>query len=91
MEIVWTESSILRLEEIGNFIAADSPDRAVDFVDSLIKSVVRLREFPFSGVLCPENPAFRQVVLQGYRVIYRVKENLIEIITVISPGLQAKI
>ena len=90
MEIVWTESALQRLEEIGRFIAADSLSRAATFVDTLIESVERLREFPLSGPLCLENPAFRQVVWQGYRIIYRVKEKLVEIITIISPGLQAE-
>ena len=91
MEIAWTESSLRRLEEIGQFIAADSPARAAEFVDALIESVERLHQFPLSGALCPENPAFRQLVKQGYRIVYRVKEKLVEIITVISPGLQAKL
>ena len=91
MEITWTEGSLERLEEIGCFIAADSPSRASRFVDMLIEAVERLHDFPLSGSLCPENPVFRQVVVEGYRIVYRVREKLVEIITVISPGLQAKL
>jgi len=87
MEITWSESSLARLEEIGRFIAQDSPTRALAFIDALIESVDRLRDFPFSGGLVPENPAFRQVVVEGYRMIYRHKEKAVEIVTVISPGL----
>jgi addiction module RelE/StbE family toxin len=89
MEIIWTEGSLARLEEVGAFIAKDSPGRAADFINELIDSVERLRAFPLSGGLCPENPAFRQMTVQGYRIIYRVKEKSVEIITVISPGLRS--
>ena len=91
MEIVWSESTLLRIEQIGNFIAKDSAFHAITFVDKLIESVEHLKEFPMSGGLVVENPAFRQVVLQGYRIIYRLKEKSIEIVTVISPGLNQEL
>lgn len=86
MEIVWSESSFQRLEEIGHFIATDSPTRAREFIDRLIESVERLREFPLSGSVMPENSAFRQIVVQGYRIIYRQMASAVEIVTVVSPG-----
>lgn len=91
MEITWSESSLARLEEIGTFIAANSPKNAVLFVDMLIESVERLRDFPMSGALAPENPVFRQIIIQGYRIIYRIKPGSIEIVTVISPSLNSAI
>ena len=91
MEIKWSPSSIDRLEEIGKFIAKDSPAHAVSFVDTLLESVERLKEFPLSGALVQENPAFRQIVVQGYRIIYRQREKSIEIVTVISPGFNQKL
>ena len=87
MEIVWSPSSLERLEEVGSFIAKDSVTHAIAFVDTLIESVERLKDYPLSGSLVQENPAFRQIVVQGYRIIYRQKEKGIEIVTVISPGL----
>lgn len=91
MEIKWSPSSLDRLEEIGHFIAKDSVTHAIAFVDTLIESVERLKEFPLSGSLVHENPAFRQIVVQGYRIIYRQREKYIEIVTVISPGLNQKL
>lgn len=89
MEIVWSEAFFARLEEISAFIAKDSPKSAREFAEKLFASVERLREFPLSGSLVLENPAFRQVVLQGYRIIYRVGPKTIEIVTVVSPGLSS--
>jgi toxin ParE1/3/4 len=87
MEIIWSEPALKRVAEIGDFIAKDSSSQAKRFIKELIQSVERLKEFPFSGPLVPESPAFRQTVFKGYRVIYRLQSDAIEIVTVISPGL----
>lgn len=90
MEIKWTPSAIARLQAIGDFIAQDAPERAMVFEDRLLESVLRLKEFPLSGPHVPENRSFRQIVLQGYRVIYNITPNIIEIVTIISPGLDGE-
>lgn len=85
MEVVWSPRSLKKIQDIGNYIAKDAPDRAHDFIDRLIKLVKRLEDFPMSGPVTRENPAFRQLVLQGYRVIYRVQATGVEIVTIIEP------
>ena len=87
MEIVWSQSALRRVSEIGTFIARDSPKRAEAFIDRLILSIDRLSSFPYSGAMAPENPAFRQVVFERYRIIYRITSTGVQIVTVISPGL----
>jgi plasmid stabilization system protein ParE len=95
VEVVWSPRAEFRLVEIADYIKAHNPERAKDFVLRLLHSVDHLKEFPESGSLVPENGAFRQVILQGYRIIYRIqtdeRERLarVEIVTVISPGQNA--
>ena len=86
MEVIWSESALGRISDIGSFIAVDSPVRAGHFVDHMIASVGRLAKFSFSGPLIPENPAFRQIVFEKYRIIYRITGRGVEIATVVSPG-----
>ena len=86
MEIIWSPLSINDIEEIGDFIAEDSPERAISFVDELISSVERLSHFPESGQITNEHPIFRQVVHQNYRIIYQLRSEKILIITVLEPG-----
>lgn len=86
MEIIWSPQSIQDIEEIGDFIALDNPSRAITFVDDLVDSVERLKEFPESGAIVEENPVFRQVVHSGYRLIYQFRQKKILIITVLGPG-----
>lgn len=85
MKITWSPNSLKQLEIIGDYIALDSPANARKFVDKLIHSVERLKEFPLSGSNVPESPNLKQVIVQGYRVIYRPKDRAIEIIAVLSP------
>ena len=86
MEIVWSKQALVDIEEIGDFIAKDSPAKAVAFIDHLIDSVERLENFPESGPIVPENPIFRQIVHDGYRVIYHLSLKRISIVTVLGPG-----
>lgn len=87
MEVVWSRAAVRRVEAIGNFIAKDSPQVASRFIDQLIDSVDRLRRHPLSGSVVPENIAFRQITFKKYRIIYRILGETIQIVTVISPGL----
>jgi toxin ParE1/3/4 len=87
MEIIWSSHALRQAEQIGDYIAKDSPARACTFIDKLISSVERLKKFPYSGLLVKENPAFRQIVFERYRIIYRIAEDSVEIVTIYSPGL----
>ena len=86
MEIKWSATALRRVSDIGTFIASDSPARAGQFVEQLLASVGRLSKFPYSGPLTPESPAFRQIVDQKYRLIYRITAVGVEVVTVISPS-----
>ena len=55
-------------------------------VERLRKAVGRLRRFPGSGTVVSEwdRPELREIVVGHYRVIYRLKERCVEILTVID-------
>lgn len=86
MEIVWSPQSLKDIEEIGDFIAQDNPNRAITFVDELLNSVERLERFPESGSFVEENPVFRQVIYESYKLIYQHRNDKILIVTVLGPG-----
>lgn len=85
IKLIWSPQSLIKIEHIGDYIAKDSPERARSFVDRLVEATERLREFPLSGPVVRESPAFRQLVVQGYRIVYRVQVKAVEIVTVIAP------
>ena len=86
MEIVWSEQALGDVEEIGDYIAKDFPQRAVDFIDELLESVSKLENYPESGSIVTENPIFRQVVHEGYRIIYQFRNEKVSIVTILGPG-----
>jgi plasmid stabilization system protein ParE len=82
--IVWTSQSITDLESIRLYIAQDAPRVAEIYVDRLLHATDRLAAFPFSGEVVPElgKEAIRQVLHGSYRLIYRVRKSIVEILTV---------
>ncbi|MCH7958834.1 MAG: type II toxin-antitoxin system RelE/ParE family toxin [Candidatus Hydrogenedentes bacterium] len=84
VEIRWTIQAIEDLEAIVEFIASDSPHYASLFAIDVLAAVKRLADFPNSGKHLKEieNPSIREVLFGTYRVIYRVKPELVEILTV---------
>ena len=53
-------------------------------VARLLESVERLEHFPRSGRIVPElsNPQVREIIEAPYRIVYRVHDETVEILTV---------
>lgn len=83
-EIRWTVQAADDLEAITERIAADSAHYASLFATDILSAVERLRDFPKSGRAVPEiaNPQLREIPFGNYRIIYRVRDTLVEILTV---------
>ncbi len=85
MKIVWSPLAIERAYEPATYIASDKPQAALRWLDGLFEVTDRLEMFPESGRIVPEIglPEFREVVYgKAYRVIYRVEETRVSILTV---------
>jgi addiction module RelE/StbE family toxin len=84
-EVIWTEKSEKSLKAIYDYISKDSKYYAAKFINSLINSTKKLELFPQQGRMVPEfNSENRgEIIFQNYRIVYRLKNNLIEILLVI--------
>jgi len=85
MRLVWSREASGNLVEIEEFIARDSLDRAIRFIDALIDHAEAiLADNPRSGRIVPEvgNPDMRELIYRGYRIVYRLKTDVIEILAV---------
>ena len=85
MNVTWSNEAGENLIEIEEFIARDSLERAVRFVDALIDHAEAiLADNPKSGRTVPEigNPEIRELIYRGYRIVYRMSGNRIEVLTV---------
>jgi len=83
-EIRWTEQALDDVEAITVYIARDSSHYAQLFAQKIFDAVKRLQTFPESGRNLPEieRNEIREIILGNYRVIYRLKMDLVEIITI---------
>lgn len=84
MRVFWTQWARDRLLEIEEFIARDAPDRAESFVLELIEKTEILATYPEAGRLVPEDEGNirRELVHSGYRIIYRIDEERVLILSV---------
>lgn len=93
MKVLWTHEALERLLEIEDFIAQDSPRRARQFIGLLIEKGESLSESPRRGRIVPEisNPHVRELIVEKYRVVYRLRRDQIEILTVFEGHRQLRI
>ena len=84
MELIWSPLAIDRVAEIAQYIAQDSPNAAQKWVDSTFQVVERLKPFPKSGRIIPEimQDDFREIIHGNYRIIYRLQNERVSILTV---------
>ena len=90
MKVAWTEQAEERLQEIDDFISQNSPETALRFIGKLIERGDRLGAFPNSGRRVPELDSndIREIIEGNYRIVYRVKPQRIEILTVFESHRQ---
>lgn len=82
--VFWTRRAQADLEAIGDFIARDKPLAAERWVGTLVAAADAAAEAPMVGRRVPElgRDDVREVLVQGYRVIYRVTTERLEVLTV---------
>ena len=84
MKVIWSRRALLDVEHIRDYIAQDSPAYARPFKERLLYNHPPLATLSHSGQPMPEadNPSIREVIYQGYRIIYRLCPNTVEIVMV---------
>ena len=80
----WSITAQQDLENIGGYIAKDSPFYAVNFIEKVLQYTDRLETFPESGRVVPEfNRAdIRELIFHNYCIVYKVKDAHIFIVSV---------
>jgi|YelNatPaOPRAMG01_1025707.scaffolds.fasta_scaffold101939_2 addiction module RelE/StbE family toxin len=84
MKIFWTKEALLRLQEIEEYISRDNFIVAIEFVDKLISLAETLLDNPDKGRIVPELSLenIRELLHKNYRIVYLVKKNSVDILTV---------
>lgn len=84
MTVYWSFRARQRLRDIHEYIAQDSPQRALQWVDRLTRRADRLALEPRADHRVREygRDEIREVLERPYRLIYRVSGQRIDILTV---------
>ena len=79
--IVWSPSSRSDLKSIVSYIAEEDPCIAEKFGLKIIEHVEQAAIFPESGRVVSEFgiPAIRELIVNPYRIVYRVSQDTKEI------------
>lgn len=84
MKVRWTLQARDDLVTIGEYIAADDPKSARRWLAHIRAQVRAVSSMPRSGRMVPElmRDDVREVIVGNYRVIYRIREATLEVLTV---------
>lgn len=85
MNVHWTNNAIEHLANIYEYIALNSPTYAKQMVDRITRRSSQIAGQPYSGRMVPEYQAedIRELIENPYRIIYRVKQDQIDVLAVI--------
>jgi plasmid stabilization system protein ParE len=84
VKVIWSPLAERRAIEAFGVIAADRPQAAAKWLRELLTRVGTLDRFPKRGRVVPEinKPAYRQILLHPYRVVYRVDAKQVVVLTI---------
>lgn len=82
--VIWAPQAIEDVQAIRAYVARDSAHYADLVVERIVAAVARLQSHPLSGRVVPEvgDESLREVIQGSYRIVYRLKRNVVEIVTV---------
>ena len=85
MKVAWARTAVVDLRNLERYIAADSAFYARRFVVRILEATRQLEAFPRSGRKVPEadQDDIRELIIQGYRIIYRLFPESVQILTVV--------
>jgi addiction module RelE/StbE family toxin len=85
VKLIWSPRAASDLEEICNYIALDSEHYARLFAQQIVTLIEKILDFPKAGRVVPEyqRDDLRERIFQNYRIVYRIKEEAIEIVAIV--------
>jgi addiction module RelE/StbE family toxin len=84
VRIRWSRRALEDLREIGSYISRDSPSAARRWVGRLQEGIRKTTSMPRVGRVVPELNLenIREILLGNYRIVYRLRDREIEVLTV---------
>jgi toxin ParE1/3/4 len=85
LKLVWSNTARDDLRQLRAYIGQDSPVYARQFIQRVLGRAAALRGFPNLGRRVPEadRDDIREIVFQGYRIIYQTAADHALVLTVL--------
>ena len=85
MKVTFTDEALRDLDAIGDYIAEDSPSRALRFVAELVETAREIGDNPraFQAVRRYRNREVRRRVHGSYLIFYRIEPDLVSVLHVL--------
>ena len=82
---MWSRRARTDVVQLRAYISQDSPFYARQFIERLLRRIDDLPDFPHLGRPVPEaeRDDIREIIYQGYRIIYRTAHDHLLIVTVL--------
>ena len=90
VKLIWSPRAFEDLEGICSFIAKDSDRYAYLFAEGVISVIESIPVNPLWGAVVPEynREELRERHFQNHRIVYRVRPDRIEIVTIVHAARQ---
>lgn len=90
MTVFWTNNAKRELRAVHDYIAQNSSRYAQGLVDRITRKTEQLSAMPHLGAEVPEykDATIRELSEQSYRIIYRVRGDQVEILSVVHAARQ---
>jgi toxin ParE1/3/4 len=84
MAVIFTDRFLDRVEECTDYIALDHVPTAIKWAHGVFEQCQKLSDQPQSGRIVPEfrRPEIREVIHGNYRLVYELKTNQIDMLTI---------
>jgi addiction module RelE/StbE family toxin len=83
IKIIWTKQAVQEVKRIYNYYKNKSLQSAKNVKSDLLQSPKKIH-FSKQYQLDDINPNYRRIVVRDYKILYKEKDNVIQIIDVIS-------
>jgi len=84
-KLIWSPRSLQDLDNACEYIARDSPRYAYLFAERIVRFIETIPDQPLLGAVVQEynRQDLRERLFQNYRIVYRVKADSVEIVSLI--------
>ena len=84
VDIRWSIRALEDIESISSYISRDYPEKASEIVRGIIDKIEQLKQFPNLGRKFPDrdDEKIREIFFKKYRIIYEIKEEIVEILVI---------